>query len=760
MKTYRVLSGPRRQRLITWLTLIVVLAGGASPNVDAQALGPESLCAPNTGSGSITGQVSTSAATPANFVTVAAYTEYGQYATGTTTSASGVYTLTNLVAGSYLLRFSPGTGTDTGEWYNNQATGLTATPISVTRGAVTPNINVQLDPGGRISGTLTAEGGAPVPFSSVAVIDQTGSQVARASTNAGGLYVTSPGLPSGDYRVYFEGSGPYLPEYYDNQSNPDTATSVSITAPVTTVVNAQLAVGGQISGTVTNAATGLPVPSAQVIASGPNSAYGYTDSDGRYLLAGLPTGDYEIRASTPFGDTGLIAAVQTATVTAGATLPGVNFALAQGATLSGRVTGPGGAPLNGIVLFVGASNGDYQEYVSTNATGVYTATGLSTGQYLVYFRPSDDYVPEAYNDHVEFGSADPISVTAPAAVNGIDAELAPGSSIAGTVIDAETGQPVPDIFVEILSLSGGRVESAFTQADGSYQTPSTLAAGDYLVRFNSDRRFASCAYVTEYYVNQYDIEGAAPVSVGAGTAVTNINGALSRGSLVFGRLTDAGSGAPIPQGVVRFIDSQGEARGFARVYWNGGYASEGGLPTGPYRVLFEDYDLGYVDEYYNDKPTLAAADTITLTAPANRQGLDAALTRGGLISGRVTDAGTGNPVPYSLVVVYSATGDEVGRGYPDQNGEYTVITGIPAGLYRVFAVGQPEEGQAVTGLAADPFDFSLQTELLAGSGYLPSPYRAGTLPGPAVLVSVTAGLTTPDIDIALLRGALLPLIRK
>jgi hypothetical protein len=78
----------------------------------------------------------------------------------------------------------------------------------------------------------------------------------------------------------------------------------------------------------------------------------------------------------------------------------------------------------------------------------------------------------------------------------------------------------------------------------------------------------------------------------------------------------------------------------------------------------------------------------------------------------------------------------------------------------VFAVGQPEEGQAVTGLAADPFDFSLQTELLAGSGYLPSPYRAGTLPGPAVLVSVTAGLTTPDIDIALLRGALLPLIRK
>lgn len=737
-----------------------MLAGSASPHALGQSPAPESLCAPGSGTGSITGQVSTSAATPANFVSVGAYTEYGQYAGGTTTNASGVYTLTQLVAGSYRLQFRPNVGADSGEWYNNQTSGLTAAPVSVTQGAVTPNINVQFEPGGRISGTVTAEGGAPIAFSPVTVIDQTGNQVARTSTNASGAYVTSPGLPTGNYRVYFEGGGPYLAEYYDNQSDLSAATPVSVTAPVTTVVNAQLAVGGQISGTVTNAATGLPVASAQVSANGPGFAYDYTDSDGRYLLAGLLTGEYEVRASTPFGSTGLTTAAQTATVTTGATVAGVNFALTQGATLSGQVVGPGGAPLNDILVFVGSADGDYQEYVTTNASGVYTASGLPTGVYRVHFRPSDGYVPELFKDRPEGGQADPITVTAPATYTGIDAELTPGSSIAGLVLDADTGQPVPDIFVEILSLNGGRVETAFTQADGSYQTPSTLAAGDYLVRFNSDERFASCAYVTEYYVNQYDMEGAAPVTVGAGTAVTNINGALSRGSLVFGHLTDAESGAPIPQGAVRFLDSQGEFRGFARVNWDGGYASEQGLPTGTYRVFFEDYDLGYVDEYYNDKPTLAAADTITLTAPGNRLGLDAALTRGGLISGRVTDAGTGNPVPFSIVVVYSATGAELGRGYPDQDGEYTVTTGLPVGSYHVYAIGQPEYGQSEFDPVAYPLDFSLQTGLLPGSGYLPSPYRAGTLPGPAVLVSVTVGATTTGIDIALLRGALLPFIRK
>ena len=80
--------------------------------------------------------------------------------------------------------------------------------------------------------------------------------------------------------------------------------------------------------------------------------------------------------------------------------------------------------------------------------------------------------------------------------------LTAGGAVKGKVTDATSGLPVKDVFIEVLDANGRRIETAFTQADGSYQTAQTLASGSYKVRFNADERFASCAYVTEYYNDQ------------------------------------------------------------------------------------------------------------------------------------------------------------------------------------------------------------------------------------------------------------------
>jgi Carboxypeptidase regulatory-like domain len=69
------------------------------------------------------------------------------------------------------------------------------------------------------------------------------------------------------------------------------------TGSTTSGINAALAAGGQISGTVTDASTSSPVAGVFVQAydSGGNPVgYSQTASDGTYTLSGLATGSYKV----------------------------------------------------------------------------------------------------------------------------------------------------------------------------------------------------------------------------------------------------------------------------------------------------------------------------------------------------------------------------------------------------------------------------------------------------------------------------------
>jgi 5-hydroxyisourate hydrolase-like protein (transthyretin family) len=752
----------KRRSLPTLMFAILVLLLGISssaahPPMIALAAALPASCAPDSGSGTISGTVTAPGGIPLSAVQVTAYTIYGDRGGYAYSDASGNYQVTGLIAGSYVLEFKPGSGYAV-EWYNNQPTALTAASVTVSTGGTTGTINAQMELGARFSGQVVGDGSGPLQSAQINVYDSSGQYVAGAYTDAAGNYTTSPGLATGSYRISFEAYS-YLSEYYDDMPSLDTATALAVTSPaVMSGVNATLANGGKISGHVTSATTGLPLVNMSVSASGTGgSGTGYTDAGGNYTIVGLDSGSYSVEAAPVFDDN-LISTPATATVTAPTTLTGVNFTMAPGGTLTGHVTDVGGVSLKDITVFIGNEDGSYQNYVYTNASGIYTATALPSGTYQAFFRPSA-YIPEVYDDRLEYGQGDPIPITAPDTVGGIDAALAKGGAVSGTVTDADTGLPIQDIFVEVLDADGGRVETATTQADGTYQTETTLPSGSYKVRFNADERFASCAYVTAYYNNKPTEDGADLVNIIAPNVVDHIDAALVRGGMIFGKVTDAATGAPITSGSILIYNADGTHVMFGRLSFLGGYHTGTGLPSGSYRVKFTDYDGGYVDEFYNDASSLATANPVVLAAPNDLTGIDFALTKGGLITGNVTAIDTGAPFINGNIVVYDNDGNQVGYGQIQEDGSYSVQDGLASGNYRVAAVPFADEGQAGAALARA----QAQPALVGSSqsrGYITTFYQGTVTLSAATIVPVSAPNSTDGIDIAVLHGVLLPIMQR
>ncbi len=299
------------------------------------------------------------------------------------------------------------------------------------------------------------------------------------------------------------------------------------------------------------------------------------------------------------------------------------------------------------------------------------------------------------------------------------------------------------------------METAYTQADGTYQIAPKLRPGQYKVIFNADDRNASCAYVTEYYNDKTTVETADEITVNGPGVITNIDAVLTRGSLLFGRVTDEATGAPITSGQVSILNEQGKHVGFGRLTFLGGWYSSTALPSGSYRLLFRDYDGGYIDEYYDNKLTLEEATPVNVTAPNDVTLLNAALAKGGTISGRVTTGDTGQPFRYGYVTVYDLAGHEVAGAGIEADGTYTVTEGLATGNYNVLVVPYDSQSEASVLALAQLQGVAPGSEQ---PGYAPTFFGNVITPKQATPVAVTAPNNTPNIDIVMQRGVWLPLV--
>jgi hypothetical protein len=346
---------------------------------------------------------------------------------------------------------------------------------------------------------------------------------------------------------------------------------------------------------------------------------------------------------------------------------------------------------------------------STNASGEYTISGLATGSYKVEFRPlSVNYLLQYYNGKANESEANPVSVTAGSTTSGIDAALQAGGQITGKVTDASTGAPLEGITV----CAGNSSEPCpITNSSGEY-TIQRLASGSYRVAFHTGLN-----YVSQYYNGTSSYSEATLVGVTVGSTTAGIDAALQPGGQITGRVTDASTKATVA-GV--YVCASG-AGGCASTNSSGEYTISQ-LPTGEYKLHFNTQGLNYAPQYYNGKTNESEANPVSVTAGSTTSGIDAALQPGGQITGRVTDASTGAPLPGIIVSVHGSVGQDV---WTNHNGEYAAV-GLASGEYKL-EFGPPSENQS----------------------YFHQYYNDKANESEANPVSVTAGATTSGIDAAL-----------
>lgn len=285
--------------------------------------------------------------------------------------------------------------------------------------------NATLVPGGRIEGTLTAEGEVPSRGKVCAFKHwEIGSTCAFLSHESGyrignlapGSYVLAFYIPG--YRTEFTGG---VTEYFS-------ATSVSVQAGGVTAASADLKVAPGIRGTVTALGTGEPVENVTVCAF-PEPGMNYcstTDEDGKYVVV-TPPGTYRVQFDVDgyviqyYDGSGDIDHATTVSV-AEAPVGGIDAALEQAGSIKGQVALSGVYGSRGEVE-VCALSGTNEECVKPDpSSGVYEFRHIPPGSYKVRFSLGG-YFTQFFDDKATEAEAEPVTVTAGHEKSGVDATL-------------------------------------------------------------------------------------------------------------------------------------------------------------------------------------------------------------------------------------------------------------------------------------------------------------------------------------------------
>ncbi len=330
--------------------------------------------------------------------------------------------------------------------------------VAVTTGGVTGGIDFELEPrlNGSIAGRVT-DGVAGLQ-ETVRFFSIRGDFVASAFPDAGGNYVNND-LEPGTHYVGAGATGSYIGEIYDGGSglpcrklDCDPTEGAPVTVPnggAVTGIDLELELGGAIDGTIVKPGflpfgTGVQVYDTGGVLVASNA---FPDGiGGGFPVEQVPAGNYTVVAGggSPFfvpelydGGSGIPCVNcdptlgQVVGVTAGATTGGVDFELAVGAGVSGRLRRLGTDLIpdaSGVSIFDAA--GDFVASATASLYG-YELTGLVPGSYTVVANsdsPSiveDLYISGPCGLLCEPQSGDQVLVSGTEITTGIDFDLEP-----------------------------------------------------------------------------------------------------------------------------------------------------------------------------------------------------------------------------------------------------------------------------------------------------------------------------------------------
>lgn len=614
---------------------------------------------------------------------------------------------------------------------------------------------------GRISGKVTDQSGHPLQGICVVVQQQSGWDYNVARTGLRGLYTTAELAPGRYYAVFYAGcgnSGNWLTQVYKNTDNLEKPTLISVRAGKTTPdVNAVLRPGGEISGTLTNAAGArLSNICVEPVAASKGPQYqlilGAVSRAGVFHVRGVPAGSYRLvfGPCNPGSAYALVWWKNSATQRHARLIRVRNRQLVthidQVIPVGGKITGvvtagtPSGPRLAGICVVAAPPGGPVSEndFTATRANGTYALKGLTPGRYQLQFSPGcnneGNYLTENYPGRVavSYGKTN-------AGINGV---LPPGATISGTVTDSR-GHPLGGICVA----ATGQASTDFgngtqTAANGSY-TADQLEAGSYTIQFTGGCG-NSGSYAPQGY-NGTNVNAPQEVAVGAAQQVSGINAAMQPGATIEGGVTSS-SGKALG-GVCVFVTTPGIESYPGPI----AVGSVGGLPVIPsvdfgttVRGRYEfanlqpgDYELAFIgcgargdpaEQWYSGGRGSGPAAIVYAGAQHPTGGIDAVLLPGGAISGTIRLASGRKAVPACVSVTDLNRNVQLPVSETFAIGGYR-LTGLPPGAYHVTFV---------------PTCFGL--------GYATQWYSRKASPSGAARVIVRAGHLTAGINAALTAG--------
>ncbi len=585
--------------------------------------------------------------------------------------------------------------------------------VANSYGNETGPFTLNVGPAGGFSGTVNDEmTGQGVSGVELYAHTADGFFVGEAVTDADGSYMV-PGLPTGDYVIYTSNPQGYLPEVYDDvrcdtgYCEPTDGTSIPVIAgAITSGIDLALNRGGQISGTVTEAATGAPIANVSLRLWDRDGqslpVFARTNQNGQFLITGLWADSYFVTADSQLYRDELYDNIdcqggcdpRTGTaieVSFDATTEGVDFALDRLGAISGSVLDAvTGLPITTADIEVYNDSGLLAGFAFVDETGAYEVGGLAAGNYFVATF-SFDYRDEVFDDQpcgrfCDPSIGTPIPVTLGSTTPNIDFALDRLGMITGTVTHAVTGAPLAYVDITIFDDNGSSIEFGFTGVAGDYLVD-RLFPGTYTARASSFE------YVSELYDEipcsaNCDPTTGTPIPVSLNTVAEGVDFTLDERGAIAGRVTHAVTGQPLESIFINVFDANGYPVAVDSTDGAGEYLIR--VPdSGNHFAFIRDFE--YVGELYNELPCPDGCDPLTgtpipVSPNAVTGGIDFTLDEKGQISGRITHAITGQPLTDASVDIFDANGSSVAGSFVDSAGEY-LVRGLEPGTYFAIAAG-------------------------------------------------------------------------
>jgi hypothetical protein len=148
---------------------------------------------------------------------------------------------------------------------------------------------------------------------------------------------------------------------------------------------------------------------------------------------------------------------------------------------------------------------------------------------------------------------------------------------------------------------------------------------------------------------------------------------------ISGKITAQDTGSGLADATVVVRDGDGNTVQTARTYADGTYFIFFGLPSGVYTVQFL---TGLSTDTATRTYAGATISPVSVVEPQMTTGINAALVKGGAITGKVTAEDGGAGLPDVPVLIKTTAGLPVGLGTTDTEGAYS-ITGLATGSYNI-----------------------------------------------------------------------------